>query len=75
LLASEDLKAFLNKACESNYIYNKWFKRIKFKKLSEQRRIPIAREDISEIIEKAKEPVMKEIIMYGYMTGSRRNEY
>ena len=68
------LKAFLNKACESNYIYNKWYKRIKSKKLSEQRRIPIVREDISEIIEKAKEPVMKEIIMYGYITGSRRNE-
>ena len=42
--------------------------------MGEQRRIPIQKEFIKLIIEKAAEPVMKDIIMYGYMTGSRRNE-
>ncbi len=42
--------------------------------MGEQRRIPIQKEFIKLIIEKAAEPVMKDIIMYGYMTGSRRTE-
>ncbi len=68
------LRTFIHKASESKYIYNDWYKKITFKKLGEQRRIPIQKEFIKLIIEKASEPVMKDIIMYGYMTGSRRNE-
>ncbi|MCX6160837.1 MAG: tyrosine-type recombinase/integrase [Ignavibacteriae bacterium] len=68
------LKAFIHRARESNYVYSDWYKKFKFKKIPEKSRIPITREDIKIIIEAATLPVMKEIIIYGYMTGSRRNE-
>ncbi|MCX6160484.1 MAG: tyrosine-type recombinase/integrase [Ignavibacteriae bacterium] len=68
------LKAFIHKARESNYVYSDWYKKIKFKKLPEKSRIPISKEDIKIIIDDAADLFMKEIIMYGYMTGSRRSE-
>ncbi|MCX6160850.1 MAG: tyrosine-type recombinase/integrase [Ignavibacteriae bacterium] len=68
------IKAFIHKARESNFIYSDWYKKIKFKKLAEKSRIAIAREDIKIIIDDTEDLFMKEIIMYGYMTGSRRTE-
>jgi site-specific recombinase XerD len=68
------LKAFFHRAQESNYIYSDWYKKIRRNKIPERTRIPISKNDINVIIEDAAEPVMKEIIMYGYMTGARRSE-